>query len=153
MTAMTSVQLPKPVSADLTIKSDSVLTNPNSEAGCVVCFFIKLKNKVILCIFANWFLSKALLKIYITQTTLKHGIMALRHCIKNWKVSGSNRTSLSAFTIRKPLQVLQKACIKIMAHGIYTYLPSYSYTLLFCYKIKTSYPGLHKFHPHLWPWM
>ena len=77
--------------------------------------------------------------IYKTQTTLKHGIMALRHCIDNWKVSGSNRTSLSAFTIRKPLRVLQKAGIKIMAHGIYTYLFfSYTYTLLFCYKIKSS---------------
>ena len=154
MTAMTSVQLLKPVSTDQTIKSDSVLTNPNSEAGGVVCFFIKLKHKVILSIFANWFLPKALLKIYIKQTTLKHGIMALRHSIENWKVSGSNRTSLSVFSIWKPLRVLQKAWIKIIDHAIYTYLFfSSTYTLLFSYKLKSSYPGLHKLHARLWPWM
>ena len=33
--------------------------------------------------------------------------------------------------------VLQKACIKIVAHAIYTYLFfSYTYTPLFCWKTK-----------------
>ena len=110
MTAMTSVPLPKPVSTDLTIKSDSVLTNPNLEAGCVVSvFYIKLKHKVILSIFANWFLPKALLKIYISQTTLKHGIMALRHCIENWKVSGSNCTSLCLFHMKTTASVTKSS--------------------------------------------
>ena len=84
--------LTKPISTDLTKKSDSVLTNPNSEGGCAAFkFFIKLKHKVILSTFTNWFLLKALFIIHITQITLEHGIMALRHCNEN-QVSGSNPT-------------------------------------------------------------
>ena len=33
MTAITSIRLPKPVSADLTIKSDLALTNPIGKHG------------------------------------------------------------------------------------------------------------------------
>ena len=33
ITATTSMHLPKPVSTDLTIKSDSVLTNPKTKDG------------------------------------------------------------------------------------------------------------------------
>ena len=42
-----------------------------------------------------------------------------------------------AFSIRKPLQALQKPCIKIVTCSSNTYLfLSYTYTLLFCCKIK-----------------
>ena len=34
MTTTTSVHLPKPVLTDLTIKPDSVLTNPKGKDGC-----------------------------------------------------------------------------------------------------------------------
>ena len=37
-----------------------------------LCFFVKLRYKVILIIFTNWFLQKALLIIHVTQTKLKH---------------------------------------------------------------------------------
>ena len=64
------------------------------------------------------------------------------------------RTWHPVFSIWKSLQVLQKACIKVMARAIYTYLFfSYTYTPLFCYKIKSSCTGLHKLHTWLWAWM
>ena len=89
--------LTKPISTDLTKKSDSVLTNPNSEGGCAAFkFFIKSKHKVILSASTNWFLLKALLIIHVTQITLEHGIMALRHCNEN-QVSSSNPTRCSAW--------------------------------------------------------
>ena len=43
---------------------------------------------------------------------------------------------ISVFSIWKSLWVLQKACIKIVAHAIYIYL-SFSYTLVFCSNIKS----------------
>ena len=43
----------------------------------------------------------------------------------------------AAFSIRKSLQALQKPCINIVTCSSYTYLfLSYTYTLLFCCKIK-----------------
>ena len=47
-------------------------------------------------------------------------------------------TRLPVFSIWKSLRVLQKARIKFVARAIYTYLSfSYTYTLLFCWKIKS----------------
>ena len=44
--------------------------------------------------------------------------------------------TVSVFSIWKSMWVLQTACIKIVAHAIYTYLFfSYTYTLVFCWKI------------------
>ena len=44
---------------------------------------------------------------------------------------------ITVFSIWKSLWVLQKALIKIVAHAIYTYqFFSFTYTLLFCSKIK-----------------
>ena len=43
----------------------------------------------------------------------------------------------AVFSKGKSLQVLQKACIKIVARAIYIYIFfSYIYTQLFCWKIK-----------------
>ena len=56
---------------------------------------------------------------------------------------------MSFFSIWKSLRVLQKTRIKI---DIYTYLFfSYTYTLLFCFKIKSSCVGLHKLCARLRP--
>ena len=57
---------------------DRILNHWNSEGGCVAfVFFIKLRHEVILSIFINCFLQKALLIIHITQITLKHIIAEL----------------------------------------------------------------------------
>ena len=59
----------------------------------------------------------------------------------------------SVFSKRKSLRVLQKARIKIVARAIYIHLFfSYTYTLLCCCKIKSSYAGLHKLRARLRPW-
>ena len=51
-----------------------------------------------------------------------------------------SRSSNTIAVIWKSLRVLQKACIKIVAHAIYTYLFfSDIYTLLFCWKIKSCF--------------
>ena len=51
---------------------------------------------------------------------------------------GEKPAAKTVFAIRKSLWVLQKACIKIVARAIYTYLFfSYTYTLIFCWKIKS----------------
>ena len=58
---------------------------------------------------------------------------------------GIESVDVAVFSIRKSLQVLQKACIKIVGRAIYTYLFfSYTYTLLYCCKIKSYCAGLHK---------